>query len=448
MSSNETLWLFECLFSHLAACIGIFFAVKLWRKEYQKQQRLFDGKASSDHDGDGSTGGQRGKNATLARLPKTLKYSEFGIIIGSVLMILALSFNILPYICTYLRMFSTSELMYSWLRLGIFYFQSERLRNVFGDKSRLQFGYPNWLFIGFDCYLMLNVIFAVYMVIIKKQENFSKENNEYYYRGCYQVNDEDRAGLVTIQLLMANIADWFVLLLYFIKIRQLSKFVSSMEQISQTLRNVLKELFGLALSMELLTFISVLTSITLSYQPVTTVSVIIDTLWTIMAIRFMFEHNADEFKGFKHGLHKYFGKIPIINCCCCLCLCKDNVDVYDDVNVAMSTNKDKDTDIEKPTTTTNDTSGQTGSSGPSNVSDVEGISSTPALTGHGSAVNSGSKTPLSGTKTPNTINFTQNEREHNNTRDKSSMYEDTVVSGTTVGSNKSSVMNSPEDSVL
>ena len=53
-------------------------------------------------------------------------------------------------------------------------------------------------------------------------------------------------------------------------------------------------------------------------------SVILDSLWNIIAIRFMFQHNAKEFLKFRDIIIKYFGKCGIAKVCCCLCLCTNS----------------------------------------------------------------------------------------------------------------------------
>lgn len=308
MDSRAFNWLLQCIFAHLFGFIGTVIAVKLCAQEFKTFQTE--------------------KQVNPIALPKRVYRSAFCVMGLSTIVIIGMWAVISPYICHIFQSELINEFAYVWTRLCLFYFQSERLRGLFGNKNGFQFGYPNWVFLVYDSYLLLLGIGSIFTCFIfKTQRRYSLEDDEYYYKGCYQVFTDLRLMSVAVHSLLVFFADWCVLILYYIKIQQLKKeLVTKNPQVTKTLRNVLRKIFGLSLSIEVLTLLSVLINFMFSgYIAAQNLSVIIDSLWNIIAVRYMLDYNAKEFSKFRQLIVKHFDTCGIANVCCCLCFCPINL---------------------------------------------------------------------------------------------------------------------------
>ena len=211
--------------------------------------------------------------------------------------------------------YASSATFWGFINIFLTFYQISRLKYCFSTKNSSKYGYSNALFLILNTYGILIILVSLFAHFAPKYRVRDATSNGPICNPVYTKYFEPFAGIAWALFLCW---DWFVLLLYIIKIVQF-------QRMRQKIDIVHKKVFFILQKILLLTIIYEITGafVVSIHSVFNTVSILrafgssLNVITSSMIIFLMIEHNNDYYIGIIKKLNSFY------LCCCCKSLIQD-----------------------------------------------------------------------------------------------------------------------------
>ena len=221
----------------------------------------------------------------------------------------------IPIICSW-QMYPISITFWVYIRVFLTLYQIARLRYCFKRTKSLKYGYSEKLFVALNIYGIILIIYVSFGLFTPKYKVYSSKPLE-GNMGCTSNPTEHYQLLVSIYAAMYYIWDWFVFLLYIIKIIQFRRKREMEAIVHKKVKFILQKIFLLTLIYEITSALVITAAVD---DLLWALAYFLDVFMSAIIIFLMIEHNNDH----------YLNVIKRLNtwnlCFCCKSLIEDVIE--------------------------------------------------------------------------------------------------------------------------